>query len=782
MLKFLNLDKFSKGLNPVASAEIFSRPNEFNQDGLFSERIFGNLESQERRKTFSYIDLYTKIIHPSALKIILQLNRKIDLFISASENFTLNANGDLIQDPDGELTGLSKFIEIFPDIKFRGETETREKFIKLLHKSYKEGTLFIDKIPIIPPDFRPAFQEEDGNWMIDKLNDVYQSMIRKAIQVRSSGDSGILFDLLSYGLQLAVVEHDKFIRTKVEKKNGLIRNQMLGKRIDFSGRAVITPGPGLKINEVGVPFRIAVNLFEPFIMHVLLYTNRVNREELSSEIKKFIKTELSVDSVRRVIKAIAAGDKLPPKLHKIFWDVAELVMKNRVVICKRDPVLHMSSVRAFHPILVEGDTLQICVLQVGGFNADFDGDQMAIYTPLTDEAQEEVKTKMMRLEASDSSKSFVFALSKDMYAGLYLMTKNISYSRSPIVVSEKDLDDAVDPYIPVRYRGDVTTMGKAIFNSALPKDFPFVTDIVNKKIATKIISKLVEKYDNEIIIESVSKLSKMGFKFATIIAPTLTLDDVEVPKEIYELKEKLTGADTETADNILQQMKVILEKHLRDTGLHDLIESGAGKGWTQPLQILCAKGVISDTKGNILEPIKGSFAEGLTPIEFFKAAPGARKGLADRVLNTSVTGYMARKLSYVLNPVEANLYLKDCGTNRTITIKLDSDMIGRLDGRYIIKNDKVIPFNQNDFTIGDVIHLRTPIYCTSPKICHTCYGDLLKRHKSPFIGIIASQILGEVNTQSIMRTFHTGGVIKVKKKEMIKDILSNDPLIELKEK
>jgi DNA-directed RNA polymerase subunit beta' len=780
MLKFLDLNKFSKGLNPVTSAEIFSRPNEFNADGLFSERIFGNLESQERRKIFSYIDLHTKIIHPSALKIILQLNRKIDHFISASENFILNSNGDLIQDPDGELTGLSKFIEIFPDIKFRGETETREKFIELLHKSYKEGTLFIDKVPIIPPDFRPAFQEEDGNWMIDKMNDVYQSMIRKAIQVRSSGGSGILFDLLSYGLQLAVVEHDKFIRTKVEKKNGLIRSQMLGKRIDFSGRAVITPGPNLKINEVGVPFRIAINLFEPFIMHVLLHTNRVNREELSSEIKKFIKSELSVDSIRRIIKAVVAGDKLPLKLHKMLWDVTELVMKNRVVICKRDPVLHMSSVRAFHPVLVEGDTLQICVLQVGGFNADFDGDQMAIYTPLTDEAQEEVRTRMMRLEASDSSKSFIFALSKDMYAGLYLMTKDISYSRSPIVVSEKDLETAVDPYIPVRYRGEVTTMGRAILNSALPKDFPFIKDVVNKKVATKIISKLVEKYDKEVIIESVSKLSKMGFKFATIIAPTLTLDDVEVPKEIYDLKDKLVGADTETADNIIQQMKVILEKHLQNTGLHDLIESGAGKGWTQPLQILCAKGVIADTKGNILAPIRGSFAEGLTPIEFFKAAPGARKGLADRVLNTATTGYMARKLSYVLNPVEADLYLKDCGTNRTITIKLDSDMIGRLNGRYIIKNGKVIPFNPDDFAVGDVVRLRTPIYCISPKICHTCYGDLLKRHKSPFIGIIASQILGEVNTQAIMRTFHTGGVVKVKKKEMIKDILSNDPLIELK--
>ena len=777
MLKFLDMNKFIKNLIPVTTPDLFSRSNEFNPDGLYSERIFGNLESPERRQSYSYIDLHTKVVHPAALKIITQLNRKIELFLSASETFNLDSRGNLVLDPDG-FTGLSKFIEIFPDIKFRGETETRNKFIELLTKSYKDNILFVEYIPVVPPDFRPAYQDEDGNWVVDKINDIYQSILRKAVQVRSSGRSGVLFDLLSYGLQLAVVEHDIYVRSKIEKKNGLIRNQMLGKRIDFSGRAVITPGPILKINEVGVPFRIAVNLFEPFLIYRLLYSGQVDKEELSGEIKKYIKSELSVDSIRRIVKAIKAGDKLPLKLYKIFWNNIEIVIKNRVVICKRDPVLHAESVRGFNPVLVEGDTIQICTLQVGGFNADFDGDQMAIYTPLTDEAQEEIRDRMMSLEASESSKSLVFSLNKEMYVGLYIMTKNKAYERSPIAVTQKDLDGATDPYIPVIYRKQNTTMGKAIFNNALPENFPFVEDVVNKKVVNNVISQLVEKkYDQKTIIESVSKISHMGFKFATIMAPNISLDNVEVPDQIYELKEKLESADTETASDIIKDMSEIIEKHLEGTGLHDLIVSGAGKGWTQPIQIFGAKGVVTDTKGNILEPVKSSFAEGLTTTEFFKVSPGARKGLADRVLNTATTGYMSRKLSYVLNPVEADLFLKDCKTNRTITLKLNNDIIRRLSGRYVIEKGKAVPFKAENYNSGNVIKLRTPIYCTSSKICHTCYGDLLKRHRSPYIGIISSQILGEVNTQAIMRSFHTGGVVKVKKKDILSDIISNDPLI-----
>jgi len=775
MLKFIDMDKFSKSLIPVTTSDLFSRPNEFHPDGLYSERIFGNLESPERRQNYSYIDLYTKVIHPAALKIIIRLNRKIELFLSTSETFNLDSNGSLVLDPNG-FTGLTKFIEIFPNIKFRGETETRKRFIELLKRSYDEDTLFIDRIPVMPPDFRPAYQDEEGNWVVDKINDIYQSVLRKSIQVRSSGRSGVLFDLLSYGLQLAVNEHDKYIRSRVEKKNGLIRDQMLGKRIDFSGRAVITPGPDLKINEVGVPFRIAVNLFEPFIIHRLLYSE-FKKSDLEKEIKKYTKIDLSVDSIRKVIKSIKAGDKLPLKLYRIFWDATEVVMKDRIVICKRDPVLHAESVRGFHPKLVEGDTLQICTLQVGGFNADFDGDQMAIYTPLTDEAQEEIKTRMMGLEAATSSDSLVFSLSKEMYVGLYIMTKGKAYPKSPISVTDKDLEKATDPYVPVRYRGQNTTMGKAIVNSVLPKSFPFVDELVDKKVVNRIISQLIKKYDKQTVSEAVSKLSHIGFKFGTIMAPNISLDDIEVPDEIYDLKEKLKDADTETADAIIKEMIVIIEKHLKNTGLYDIIKSGAGRGWTQPIQILGAKGIVADTQGKILEPVKSSFADGLTTTEFFRVSPGARKGLSDRVINTAITGYLSRKLSYVLNPVVADLQLKDCNTNRTLILKLNNDLIRRLTGRYIIEKNKVERFDPNNYTSGSIVYLRTPIYCTSPKICHTCYGDLLRRHRTPFIGILAGQILGEVNTQAMLKSFHVGGVIRVKKRDISSDIINNDPLV-----
>lgn len=751
MLKFMDMNNFIKGLEPVTNPDIFNRPNQFSDDSLYSERIFGSIDSPERRKTYSYIELYTKVLHPTALRIVLQLNRKLESFLSASETFSFDKDFNLIPDPDG-FTGMTKFIEIFPQINFRGETETREKYIKLLKRSYDENVLFIDKIPVIPPDFRPAYlDQETGNWIIDAINDIYQSIIRKSIQVKSSGTSGVLFDLLSYGSQLAVVEHDKYVKSKVEKKNGLIRSQMLGKRVDFSGRAVITPGPDLKVNEVGVPFRIAVGLFEPFLIHRLLYSNQINLDELNNEINKYLKTEASVDSVRKIIKAIKNGDKIPKKLYDIFWNATEIVMKGRVVICKRDPVLHPESLRGFYPVLVPGDTLQICTLVTSGFNADFDGDMMAIYSPLSDESQQEIKDRMMNLESSETSKSLTFALGKEMFVGLYTLTKNISLNKSPVYVTQDDLDKATNPYIPVVYKNHNTTMGKAIFNNLLPNDYPFVDDVVDKKIINKILNNLVEKYDKDLVIDIVSKIGKIGFKFATLIAPNISLDDIEIPDEIYELKNKLLTADTETAADILKQMQDKLAEHLKGSGLYDLIISGAGKGFTQINQILCAKGIVTDTTGNILEPVKTSFAEGLSTTEFFKVSPGARKGLADRIINTADTGYFSRKLAFILNPVEADLYLKDCGTTRTIQLKLTNDLIDRLHGRYIVKNGNVEKLDISTVKPNDIINLRTPMYCLSSKICHTCYGDLLRRHKSPYIGILASQIIGEKSTQAIMR-------------------------------
>ncbi len=775
MINFLNVKNFKKGLKPITTTEMFSKPGEFHPDGLFSEMIFGAEETLERKKTFSYIELNATVIHPSAYMLLLQLDKKINLFVSAQETFSVDSKGNLQIDPDG-VTGISEFIKMLPKIKFRGGTDTRDKFVKKIKDSYKDETLFLDIVPVIPPAQRDAYQDEKGRWVIDELNDLYIAMIRRAYQIKSAGNSGALFDLLNFELQKAVITHDNFIRKLIQKKRGLIRSQMLGKRTDFSGRAVITPGPDLKVNEIGIPLKMAISLFEPFVVHRLFHSGRVDPVKLGAEVKSFTGLELSIDSIKQVFKAIKSGDDIPQSLYDMLFEATEVSMMNRVVIAKRDPVLHAEGVRGFKPILIKGSTIQICTLQVGGFNADFDGDTMAIYHPITNEAQEEVRTKMIRSESGDNDNAVNFELSKEMCVGLYAITKDVKKKASPIAVSEKDLEEATDPYIPVVYRKKTTTMGKAIFNSAFPTNFPFYEGLVTKKIVNDMIPIILKKYGQEQAIKTFSRLKDIAFKFSTITAPTISLNDLQLPSEILQLKNKLEGASTEEAAVLLDQMQKLLIIHLKDTGLYDLIESGAGKGWKQPMQLLVSKGLIADPTGKVLPPIKGSFSDGLTNKEYFSQASGARKGIIDRVLNTADTGYMARKLAYVLNSVEVDNQLKDCKTKRTLDLRLSGKISSRLKGRYVLENNKPQLFDPANYKTGSQIHLRSPMFCASPKLCHTCYGKLLERHRTPYVGIMASQLIGEAGTQTIMRTFHTGGAVDVITRDIIADVIQNDPL------
>jgi len=774
MIRLLDVDKFVKSLTPVTSTDYWLRTGEFHPEGLFSESIFGPVGSRDRRTKYSYVNLHTTTIHPSAYTILAQLDKKVEKFLSTEEQFVLDTNGRL-KIEDGGVTGIKAFIELFPDIKFRTDTSQRKKFVKVLDDAYKKKTLFIDKLPIIPPDFRSAFQDDAGNWVVDEMNDIYLAIIRRSFQVQSSAKTGPLFDLLNWGLQSSVIDHDKYIRSKIAKKNGIIRQQLAGKRVDFSGRAVITPGPSLKVNEIGLPFRMAVSLFEPFIIHHLLYSGKVDRDALEIGVKAFTELELSVDSVQRVLKSIRDGDEMPKSLYDLFAEAAEVVMIDRVVLSKRDPVLHPESIRAFDPKLVHGDTIQINTMQVGGFNADFDGDTMAVYHPLTNESQNEAKEKMMRAQSGESSRAVTFELGKEMYVGLYTITKDVKRTSSPIAVSEEDLEKATDPYIPVTYRRRRTTMGKAIFNSCFPQDFDYINKLASKKVINVIVDELFKKYEDDVVRESVSRMERVGFKFATIMAPNVSLDQIELPDEIYQLKKDLDKASTEEADTILRKMEQILKKHLEGKGIYDLVESGAARGWGGPMQILVAKGIVSDPTGRILDPIKGSFSEGLNNTEFFNQSYGSRRGIIDRVHNTAETGYFSRQLAYVLDSVELDRTVRDCRTDRTMELKLDKDLMSRMFGRNLIEKGKVVPFNAADYKSGDMVNVRTPIYCLTPKVCFTCYGRLVERHKSPYIGMVASQIIGERGTQLIMRTFHTGGAVEIKRKEMLKDIVSNEP-------
>ena len=643
--------------------------------------------------------------------------------------------------------------------------------------TFKES-LFVKYIPVVPPDYRTAYQDEKNQWVIDKLNDYYASILRRSFQVKASG-SGALRDLLTYSLQLSVIEHDNYIRTRLQKKQGIIRQQMLGKRVDFSGRAVITPDPKLKVDEIGLPMRLAVSLFEPFIIHQLLYSGRTKKEDLEPAVKGFTGLELSIDSINKVFKAIKAGDKVPEVLYQIMFDAVNRAIAGRYVLAKRDPVLHTESYRGYEPILTREDTVQICTLQVGKHNADFDGDTMGIMHPLSNEAQAEIKEKMMRPTTGSSSTDISFELSKEMWAGLYTITKDKISKSSPIEVTTDELDTIKDPFRRVKYRGVITSAGKAIFNSCFPIDIPFVQEQSTKGLVNKQLFPLVmKKHGGDVLKEVASRLAKVGFKWATIMSPTITLTDFELPKSVKDLKVKLSKTqDIEEAQKIIDEATILLKNHLKDTGFSDLIESGAGKGWDQPRQILFAKGIIADPQGNILDPVKGSFSDGLSNTEFFNAASGARKGIMDRVLNTADTGYMSRKLAYLMNGVEIDKMLIDCKTKRTLNLKLDKELMSRLTGRNIIKNGKVVEFDHNDFKVGDSIKLRSPVFCESSKLCHTCYGRLAYRHKTPYVGILAAQIIGEKGTQLIMKTFHTGGAVTIIKKDMVSDIVNNDPLV-----
>jgi len=777
MLKFLDVEKFSRNLLAVTNTEMFTRTGEPHTQGLFSEAIFGSIGSLDRRQRYSYIDLNIKIIHPEAYRILIQLDRKVEKFFSTESLFSSDKSGKLIESEDG-ITGISEFIKIFPKISFRGETSERERLIKVLKESYTSNTLFVSKLPVIPPDLRPAYTDAKGTRIIDPLNDFYIRILRRSFQVRSAGPTGIFSDLIRYGLQKSINDCDTFVRTKIGKKGGVVRDQLLSKRVDFSGRAVITPNPNLAVNQIGVPLKLAVSLFEPFLLHVLLYSNKINKEELEKEIENFLHTSLSVDSVKNVMKSIKAGHEIPSNLYEIFFNAAEMAIAGRVVLAKRDPDLHPESIRSFYPVLTRGNTLEICTLQVGGFNADFDGDAMGVFHPLTNEAQGEAKEKMMRPQTGVTYNSIAFELSREMCVGLYLLTKSVRPKNSPIHVSEEDLEKATDPYIAVVYRNKNTTMGKAIVNSCFPEAFPFIDTLLTRKVANELINSVLEKHGNKQGEQTASKLSKVGFKFATIISPTLKLSDLEVPDEIYKLKEKMKGVSIEQANVLLERMRKIMVVYLKDTGLYNLVESGSTRGWDQPMQILVAKGIIADPKGNLLEPVKSSLSDGLTTTEFFRAAAGSRKGIIDRVINTSDTGYLSRKLAYFLSPVEIDPFVKDCRTKKTLSLKIDEDLSRRLHGRFIEYGGKLVEFDPNLFRTGSQIDLRTPIYCKSPRICHICYGKLVERHKTPYVGILAAQIIGERGTQIIMRSFHLG-VAKIVERSILKEIAENEPMISL---
>jgi len=775
LFKFLDVNFFTKKLDEVTSTSIVLPNGKFHDEGFFSEKIFGRENSVERRTTFSYIDLNSRVINPIALDLITRLDRNVLKYISGELLFSVDDAGLLVKDDDG-VAGISEFIKIFDKIKFRGGTPERDDIIKVIKKSYDKNILFIDKVPVIPADLRPAFRDPETNELeMDPLNDYYLSILKRAIAIKTSGNSGPFYDTMNYYLQMAVSDCVEFIKTRLSKKNGLIRNQILGKRINFSARAVISNSPTLRPDEIGVPFRSAVMLFEPFIIHAILHRNFAPSDDIRKLMLKYNDMDLSIDNIKKLLLGIRNGDNVPKELSDYIYEITEKCTKNRLVLAKRDPSLHQENVRAFKAILTKGNTIEICNMMTSGYNADFDGDQMALFHPLSNEAQQEAH-KLLRAQSNKNFNSVTVSIEKEGLAGIFVMTKDYKLTKSPVKVADSDLINAKDPSTPVLYRDRTTTMGRAIFNYMLPQDHPFVDRTVDKKEFNKIMVTLYNKYGIEIFYEVMHKIEQQANKFTTLTGSTFTIDDLipnaAIKKEVKDLNTQSVEGVVDSLDKARTRMKEDYEQ--KQNGLYDLCNSGASRGWDQISQMVIAKGIVSDIQGNLLPTIKGSFSSGLSPEEMFNASYTARKGMVNRAVSMADSGYTTRQLIYLLNSVEADWLIKDCGTTRTLQLRLTKDMISRLTGRYVIEKGQLIRFDPSMYNDGDTIQLRSPIYCKSLKVCHTCYGDLLGKHNSPYIGIIAAQNIGERTSQTVMSSFHKG-VASFSKRNIIKDILDNDP-------
>jgi DNA-directed RNA polymerase subunit beta' len=454
------------------------------------------------------------------------------------------------------------------------------------------------------------------------------------------------------------------------------------------------------------------------------------------ELGKFKLLNKAIDFIDRCIELKS------PTLYK----VCEEVIQNEVCILNRQPSLHRLGMLGFKIKITLDQVIKIHPLVCPPFNADFDGDQMAVYIPITEEAKQEIKDKMFITQnlSSPANETLTTTPSQDVILGIYFLTLNEIY---------KD--------------------GRKIFNECLPDDYPYIDEVVDNNKLLWLLNDIKDRYSSEQTIKVLDEIKKIGFKYATLYGCTMSLQDCK-----YDGFQKFRDSLYKDKD-IRKQLTMVSAKEVTDK-LKDkfkysyMIESGARGSWDQIKQLILTRGFISNFDGEILPlPIKSNLIEGLTEEEFFYSTYGCRKGLLDVALNTGTSGYLSRKLIFTCANLQIHTDLVDCGTKDFLEVSVDNELKARmLVNRYQMINDKLEVITKDNYQdiIGKTIFIRSPILCTSPKVCKTCYGDLHKTLNSRFIGIIAAQTLGERGTQLVLRTFHTSGSAVIKGENDVTDV------------
>jgi DNA-directed RNA polymerase subunit beta' len=705
----------------------------------------------------------------------------------------------------------------------------RLKVVEALRRSgNRPEWMILTTLPVIPPDLRPMVQLDGGRFATSDLNDLYRRVINRNNRLKrllELGAPDVIVRNEKRMLQEAVdslIDNSqrgkalsrrgrrelKSLSDMLKGKKGRFRRNLLGKRVDYSGRSVIVIGPKLKLHQCGLPKTMALELYRPFVIAKLVEYNYASNVKGA---KRFIERE-----------------------RPEVWEVLEEVIKDRPVLLNRAPTLHRLGIQAFEPVLVEGKAIQIHPLVCTAFNADFDGDQMAVHVPLSEKAVEEARRLMLStmnlLKPADGEP--VVGPAKDMVLGVYYLTTwqttpkkgdgrvfadlddvELAYSLGQVDVHAKIklqantwFNDKGERYARPQKRMIETTVGRALFNRVMPPEMLFVNEVLDKGGLQRLVSRCYQVVGSERTTDVVDDIKNIGFKYATRSGMTIAVSDLTVPKEKQEIVERTLGeqgdlerqfrrgllTEQEQNDRIIDMwtrarddVAKAVSANLDPGGpLAMMAKSGATKGGFGPIsQLAGMRGLMADPSGRIIPlPIRSNFRDGLTALEYFISTHGARKGLADTALRTADAGYLTRRLVDVAQDQIINT--TDCGTESGIWIRRKDDVAGqqyvdRILGRVAAAN--IIDPKSGELLVGrnemveeavaqriaaspiEQIYVRSPLTCQLEQgMCQLCYGRDLGRGRlvdiGAAVGIVAAQSIGEPGTQLTLRTFHTGGV------------------------
>lgn len=731
-----------------------------------------------------------------------------------------------------DLEKLKGIIETQLEKAGAAEREKLQKRLALIrsmvHAKVRPEWMFLTVIPVIPPALRPMVALDGGRHATSDINDLYRRVINRNNRLKKLKEIGapdvilrnekrILQEAIDALLDNSISSQGeaamnqtqrralKSLADNLKSKQGLFRQNLLGKRVDYSGRSVIVVGPQLKLNQCGLPKHMALELFRPFVISKLL--------------------------LREFAYNIRGANKLIEEGVPEVWAILEEVIQGKYVLLNRAPTLHRLGIQAFNPTLIEGNAIQLHPLVCPAFNADFDGDQMAVYVPLSEEAQTEARELMAankNLLKPASGDPIISSKLLDITLGCYWMTKNVEgelgegkmfatpnqaitayeFGMVSLRAKIKVLGSEKAKYGLYQDAPFETSVGRLLFNSILPDDFPFVNDEMNQKRLSGLIDELIFTYGIDKTPAILDKIKLFGYRYATRSGVTWGIDNVQVPEDKYTYVERGRNEEREVMNQynegllsdderyqkvieIWERVKGDVEKLMPATldkmgSVFDMVTSGARGSFGNITQMAGMKGLIVNTQGEIVDfPIIPSYKEGLSPIEYFITTHGSRKGLADTALNTAKAGYLTRRLVDVAQDMV--ITEEDCGTKEGRIAKKDN-ILGVEIPLFKVLRGRVLAADLKDAS-GTVVHkrgtlitkelahaidksgiteafVRSALTCkTIHGLCRQCYGlDLGRNHlvlPGEAVGIIAAQAIGEPGTQLTLRTFHAGGVAGV---------------------